>query len=117
MAALGLNLCAEHRSLYSDTVSAIRTPDGVDAREVIKIACARHNAAFGPGLSQLAGKAFRIGHLGDLSEGMMISALGIAEMCLADAGARVEFGSGVGAALACYTEGRLARTTTCVAAR
>jgi alanine-glyoxylate transaminase/serine-glyoxylate transaminase/serine-pyruvate transaminase len=115
VAALGLTLCAEHRSLYSDTVSAIRTPDGVDAREVIKIAYARYNASFGSGLSQLSGKVFRIGHLGDLNEGMMITALGIAEMCLAEAGARVEFGTGVGAALAYFTEGRLARAS--IAAR
>ena len=108
--AMGLNLCAEHRSLYSDTVSAIRTPAGVDAREVIRLGYARYNASFGSGLAQLAGKVFRIGHLGDLNEGMMISALGIAEMCLAEAGAKIEFGAGVAAALAHYTAGRVEKT-------
>ena len=116
VAAMGLSLCAEHPSLYSDTVSAIRTPAGVDAREVISLGYVRYNASFGSGLAQLAGKVFRIGHLGDLNEGMTVSALGIAEMCLAEAGAKIEFGAGVGAALAYYTEGRLAQATATAAA-
>lgn len=113
---MGLTLCAEHSSLYSDTVSAIRTPDGVDARDVIRLGYSRYNASFGSGLSQLAGKVFRIGHLGDLNEGMTIAALGIAEMCLAEAGARIDMGSGVSAALSYYTCGGLAKTAAPIAA-
>ena len=110
VAAMGLKLCAEHPSLYSDTVTTIMTPEGVDAREVIRIGYSRYCASFGSGLSQLAGRAFRIGHLGDLNEGMTITALGIAEMCLAEAGARNTLGAGVAAALGYYTEGLLAQT-------
>ncbi len=102
VAAWGLDLCAEHPSLHSDTVSAIRTPDDVDAREVIRIGYARYNTSFGSGLARLAGKVFRIGHLGDLNEGMTLTALAIAEMSLVEAGARIEFGSGVAAAQAQY---------------
>ncbi len=116
VAAMGLSLCAEHPSLYSDTVSAIRTPPGVDAREVIRIAYARYNASFGSGLAQLAGKVFRIGHLGDLNEGMTISALGIAEMALVEAGARIPLGAGVAAAMQHYTKGRVAQTSVPLAA-
>jgi alanine-glyoxylate transaminase / serine-glyoxylate transaminase / serine-pyruvate transaminase len=104
VAAWGMDLCAENPAEYSDTVSAIRTPDGVDARDVIRIGFERYNTAFGSGLSQLAGKAFRIGHIGDLNEGMCLAALAIAELCLAEAGAKVEFGSGVAAAQRWFTE-------------
>ncbi len=104
VAAWGMELCAENLSERSDTVSAIRTPDGVDARDVIRIGFERYNTAFGSGLSQLAGKAFRIGHIGDLNEGMCLTALAIAELCLAEAGAKVEFGSGVAAAQRWFTE-------------
>lgn len=98
IAAWGLTLCAAEPALWSDTVSAIRVPDSVDARDVIRIAYARYNTSLGSGLSQLAGKVFRIGHLGDLNEGMVLTALGVAELSLHEAGYPVSFGSGVGAA-------------------
>ncbi|MEO0994661.1 MAG: hypothetical protein AAFX62_12735 [Pseudomonadota bacterium] len=98
VAAWGLELVAEHPTWHSDTVSAIRTPAGVDARDVIRIGYEKYNISFGSGLSKLAGKVFRIGHLGDLNEGMCLTALSLAELSLREAGASVEFGSGVGAA-------------------
>lgn len=100
--AWGMELCAEDPSTYSDTVSAIRVPETVDAREVIRIGYARYNTSFGSGLARLAGKVFRIGHLGDLNEAMCLTALSVAEMSLAGAGAKISFGSGVGAAQAWY---------------
>jgi len=102
VAAWGLSLCAEDAALQSNTVTAIRVPEGVDAREVIRIGFERYNASFGSGLSRLAGKVFRIGHLGDLNEGMCLTALSIAEMALAEAGADIVLGSGVAAAQAWY---------------
>ena len=102
--AWGLDLVAEHRSLYSDTVSAIRVPQDVDAREVLRIAYADYNASFGSGLARLAGKVFRIGHLGDLNEGMCLTALSVAELALTRAGARVPLGSGVAAAQEWYLQ-------------
>ncbi len=98
IAAMGLEIVAEHPSFASDTVTAIRTPRDVDAREVIEIARTRYNTQFGAGLGPLAGQAFRIGHLGDLNEGMCLPALGIAELSLKAAGARVELGAGLAAA-------------------
>ena len=109
--AWGFSLCAEHESLQSNTVSAIKVPEGVDAREVIKIGYARYNASFGSGLARLAGKVFRIGHLGDLNEGMCLTALSIAEMALVEAGAKIDFGSGVGAAQRWYVETAVAPAT------
>ncbi len=109
--AWGLELVAENPSLWSDTVTAIRTPPSVDARAVIRAGYDRYNTSFGAGLGPLAGKVFRIGHLGDLNEVMCLSALASAEMSLLDAGARIEPGSGVGAAQRSYraalTERRL----------
>jgi alanine-glyoxylate transaminase/serine-glyoxylate transaminase/serine-pyruvate transaminase len=51
--AWGLELVAEHPSLYSDTVSAIRTPQDVDARDVLRIAYDEMNTSFGSGLARL----------------------------------------------------------------
>lgn len=100
--AWGMDLAAEHPTLYSDTVSAIRVPAGVDARAVIRLAYERYNCALGAGLGPLAGKVFRIGHLGDLNEGMCLAAIGLAELSLAGAGARIELGAGLAAAQAVY---------------
>jgi alanine-glyoxylate transaminase/serine-glyoxylate transaminase/serine-pyruvate transaminase len=94
----GLALCAKAPKWHSDTVSAIVVPEGVDARDVIRIGYEKYNASFGSGLAKVMGKVFRIGHLGDLNEGMCLTALAIAEMALRDAGARIDLGSGVAAA-------------------
>jgi alanine-glyoxylate transaminase/serine-glyoxylate transaminase/serine-pyruvate transaminase len=102
--ALGLELCAAAPHWYSDTVSTIRVPQGVDGAEVCRIAFHRYRTSFGAGLSQVAGKVFRIGHLGDLNEVSCLSALASAEMALADAGAAIEVGAGVAAAQAYYRE-------------
>jgi alanine-glyoxylate transaminase/serine-glyoxylate transaminase/serine-pyruvate transaminase len=102
VAALGLDLCAAGPRWHSDTVSAIRVPAGVDGAEVCRIACQRYRTSFGGGLGQVAGKVFRIGHLGDLNEVSCLTALACAEMALADAGAPVTLGSGVAAAQASY---------------
>lgn len=96
--ALGLSLCALDPQWYSDTVTAIRTPEGVDSAEVCRIAYHRYRTSFGAGLTKVAGKVFRIGHLGDLNEVMCLAALASAEMSLADAGAKIELGVGVAAA-------------------
>ncbi len=98
VSAWGLDLVAEHHTLYSDTVSAIRVPQDVDACEVLHVAYEDFNTSFGSGLARLAGKVFRIGHLGDMNEGMCLTALSVAEMSLARAGAHIQLGSGVGAA-------------------
>lgn len=100
--AHGLELCAAGPQWYSDTVSAIRVPRHVDGAEVCRIGFDRYRTSFGAGLAKLAGKVFRIGHLGDLNEVMCLAALASAEMSLADAGADVALGAGVAAAQAYY---------------
>jgi len=94
----GLKLCATEPKWYSDTVSAIMVPEGINGAEVISRAYQRYNLALGAGLSKVAGKLFRIGHLGDLNELMLLGAIGGAEMAMMDVGVKVEPGSGVAAA-------------------
>ena len=96
--AWGLSLCAKDPASNSDTVTAIVVPEGYDARKVIARAYDRYGISFGAGLSVVAGKVFRIGHLGDLNEMMLIGALGGAEMAMRDVGIPVVAGSGVAAA-------------------
>jgi alanine-glyoxylate transaminase / serine-glyoxylate transaminase / serine-pyruvate transaminase len=93
-----LKLCATAPKWYSDTVSAIMVPEGINGAEVIARAFSRYNLALGAGLSKVAGKLFRIGHLGDLNELMLLGALSGAEMAMLDVGVKIEPGSGVAAA-------------------
>jgi alanine-glyoxylate transaminase/serine-glyoxylate transaminase/serine-pyruvate transaminase len=94
----GLKLCAKEPKWYSDTVSAIMVPDGFNGGDVIKRAFKRYNLALGAGLSEVAGKLFRIGHLGDLNELMCLGAITGAEMAMRDIGIDVKPGSGAAAA-------------------
>jgi alanine-glyoxylate transaminase/serine-glyoxylate transaminase/serine-pyruvate transaminase len=93
-----LKLCAVAPKWYSDTVSAIMVPEGVDAAKIIDVAFRRYNLALGAGLARVAGKLFRIGHLGDLNELMLLGALGGAELAMLDVGVKIEPGSGAAAA-------------------
>jgi len=65
---------------------------------VIDRAHRRYNLALGAGLSEMAGKLFCIGHLGDLNELMLLGAIAGAEMSMRDVGIDVAPGSGVAAA-------------------
>lgn len=100
--AWGLELCATAPEFYSDTVSAIRTPEGFNATDIVTHAADTYGVAFGVGLGEVAGKVFRIGHLGSLTDVMTLSGLGAAEMCMADLGLDIQLGSGVAAAQEYY---------------
>jgi alanine-glyoxylate transaminase/serine-glyoxylate transaminase/serine-pyruvate transaminase len=93
-----LKLCAVAPKWYSDTVSAIMVPEGINGAEVISRAFKRYNLALGAGLSKVAGKLFRIGHLGDLNELMLLGAIAGSELAMLDVGVKIEPGSGVAAA-------------------
>ncbi|SFR46763.1 L-aspartate--glyoxylate aminotransferase BhcA [Litoreibacter janthinus] len=100
--AWGLELCAVRPELYSDTVSAIRTPEGFDAGRIVSHASQNYRVAFGVGLGLVAGKVFRIGHLGSLTDVMTLSGIATAEMVMADLGLDITLGSGVAAAQEIY---------------
>jgi alanine-glyoxylate transaminase / serine-glyoxylate transaminase / serine-pyruvate transaminase len=93
-----LQLCAKKPQWYSDTVSAVVVPPAINAAHVIDVAFRRYNLALGSGLNKVAGKVYRIGHLGDLNELMLLGALAGTEMAMADVGIEIEPGSGVAAA-------------------
>ena len=100
--AWGLRLCAAEPKWHSDTVSAVMVPEGFNGNDVVKLAYYRYNLSLGVGLSKVAGKLFRIGHLGNLNELMLLQALSGAEMAMRDLGIPVEAGSGVAAAQEYY---------------
>ncbi|WP_209597405.1 L-aspartate--glyoxylate aminotransferase BhcA [Ruegeria sp. HKCCSP351] len=100
--AWGLELCASSPAVYSDTVSAIRTPNGFNATDIVTHAAEKYGVAFGVGLGEVAGKVFRIGHLGSLTDVMALSGIATAEMCMVDLGLNIDLGSGVAAAQEYY---------------
>ena len=103
--AWGLELCATSAEVYSDTVSAIRTPEGFNATDIVTRAAGEYGMAFGVGLGEVAGKVFRIGHLGMLTDALMLSGLATAEMVMVDLGLPIRLGSGVAAAQEFYRRG------------
>jgi alanine-glyoxylate transaminase / serine-glyoxylate transaminase / serine-pyruvate transaminase len=109
--AWGLKLCAKEPKWHSDTVTAIMVPPGFNGADVIDRGYRRYNLALGAGLSQVAGKVFRIGHLGDLNELMLLGAIAGAEMAMRDVGIEVELGSGVAAAQAAFRDAATATET------
>ncbi len=102
VAAWGLDLCAKTPDLYSDTVSAIMVPQGSDGTRVVTLAAEKYGVAFGVGLGDVAGKLFRFGHLGMLTDVMALSGLACAEMVMADLDFPITLGSGVAAAAEYY---------------
>ena len=96
--AWGLELCARAPKWHSDTVTAIMVPPGINGAEVIDVAYRRYNLALGAGLARMAGRLFRIGHLGDLNELMLLGGIAGAEMAMRDVGVKLTPGSGVAAA-------------------
>jgi alanine-glyoxylate transaminase/serine-glyoxylate transaminase/serine-pyruvate transaminase len=109
VSAWGLDLCAVSPDVASDSVTAIRTPAGFDAGDIVTVAARDYGMAFGGGLGEVAGKVFRIGHLGMLTDAMMLSGLATAEMVMVDLGLDVTLGSGVAAAQEAYRLGGLER--------
>ena len=96
--AWGLSLVANRESLYSNTVSAIYVPKGFDGNDLVRHAYKKYNLSLAISLGKIAGKAFRIGHLGDLNEMMVLTPIVGAEMAMKDLGIPIELASGVSAA-------------------
>ena len=104
--AWGLKNCAVDRKWHSDTVTAIRVSENIDANDVIKTAYYSYGVSLGAGLGPLNGNVFRIGHLGWLNETMVLQALGGVEMAMRDVGVKFLPGCGVGAAIEKYTDAK-----------
>ena len=100
--AWDLRLCAKSPELYSDTVSAIYVPEGYDSDILANHVFDVYGVSFGIGLGRMAGKAFRIGHLGSITDVMTLSGLAAIEMAMKDLSYPIELGSGVSAAQEYY---------------
>lgn len=95
----GLKLLCKNPRWYSDTLTVVETPEGIDSNKIVKNAYAKYDLSLGIGLAGINGKVFRIGHLGNMNELMQISGLAGAEMAMIDAGINITPGSGVGKAI------------------
>lgn len=101
--AWGLEIVCADPERYSSSVTAVFTPAGHNADEYRKVVLENFNMSLGSGLGKLAGKAFRIGHLGDFNDLMLAGTLSGVEMGLALAGVPHSHG-GVAAALQYLTQ-------------
>ncbi len=102
VAAWDLELCAACREERSNTVTTVLMPEGHDSDRLRGLILERFNMSLGTGLGRLKGKAFRLGHLGDFNELMLMGMLAGVEMGLGLAGAPFKRG-GVDAAMQSLT--------------
>jgi alanine-glyoxylate transaminase/serine-glyoxylate transaminase/serine-pyruvate transaminase len=84
--AWGLEVLCEEEKDFSSVLTAVKMPDGYNADQLRKIILENFNMSLGNGLSKLAGKVFRIGHLGDFNDLMLMGTLSGIEMGLSLAG-------------------------------
>ena len=100
----GLRLFTRVPAARSVSVTAIEVPAGVDPEALRTVARERFQLAIAGGLGPLHGRVFRIGHLGDMNEAMLLGCLAGVEAAL-----RVQRvphrGGGVEAAISCFTDG------------
>jgi len=77
-----LELNALNPGEYSNSLTAVLLPQGHNSDEFRKVVLENFNVSLGNGLGKLSGKLFRIGHLGDFNEPMLLGTLGAIEMGL-----------------------------------
>jgi alanine-glyoxylate transaminase/serine-glyoxylate transaminase/serine-pyruvate transaminase len=103
--AWGLEVLCASENEYSNSLTAVVMPAGHDADALRKVILDRFDMSLGTGLSKVAGKVFRIGHLGDFNELMLMGTLAGVEMGLSIAGVPHE-PRGVNAAMQFLSERR-----------
>ena len=94
----GLDILCANPEEYSNSLTAVMMPTGHDADQLRRIILERYDMSLGAGLTKVAGKVFRIGHLGDFNDLMLAGTLAGVEMGLGVAGVPHQPG-GVRAAL------------------
>ena len=97
VAAWGLETQCQDPAGYSPVVTAVVTPEGVDADALRKLILERYNLSLGTGLGKVKGRVFRIGHLGDCNALTLLAAISGCEMGMKEFGIKLK-GSGVLAA-------------------
>ncbi len=96
--AWGLETICRDAKYYSPTITAVLLPEGHDADAFRALALENFNISYGASFGKFQGKMFRIGHLGDVNDTMMLGALSATEMALQLAGVPIKKG-GVQAAM------------------
>jgi alanine-glyoxylate transaminase / serine-glyoxylate transaminase / serine-pyruvate transaminase len=96
--AMGLKLLARNSAEFSNTVTAVCMPDGYDSDAYLAHAQQTLELPLGPGLGDVKGEVFRIGHLGSLNELELLGALAGVEMTLTSFGVALPLGTGLAAA-------------------
>jgi alanine-glyoxylate transaminase / serine-glyoxylate transaminase / serine-pyruvate transaminase len=96
--ATGLNLLAKKIEESSNTLTAVCMPEGFDSDAYLAHAQKTLELPLGPGLGEVKGKIFRIGHLGSLNELELLGALAGVEMTLTSFGVPIPLGAGLAAA-------------------
>jgi alanine-glyoxylate transaminase/serine-glyoxylate transaminase/serine-pyruvate transaminase len=104
--AWGLEILCRDPKYYSPVLTAVVMPEGHNADRLRKIVLENFDLSLGTGLSKLAGKVFRIGHLGDTNDLTILAALAGVEMGLNLA--QVPYRPGGVAAAMAYLAGRRA---------
>ena len=105
----GLEVWCEEPKEYSSSLTAVLMPDGHNADRLREVILENFDMSLGTGLAKLAGKVFRIGHLGHFNDLMLAGTLGGVEMGLQLAGIPHKSG-GVTAALNSLARGQRAVT-------
>jgi alanine-glyoxylate transaminase/serine-glyoxylate transaminase/serine-pyruvate transaminase len=100
--AWGLEIWCKEPKDYSSSLTAILMPSGHNADAFRRTALEHFDVSLGTGLSKIAGKVFRIGHLGDTNDLTILATLAGVEMALKLAGVPHE-GKGVRAAMDSFT--------------
>jgi pyridoxamine--pyruvate transaminase len=98
--AMGLDLWAESERIATACCTAVRTPEGVSAEDIISTLRSRYGVMISGGYGDLSGKLFRLGHMGvSAHPTLAIAQLGLIELALTDLGMTLLRGAGVAAAL------------------
>ncbi|MEL7047449.1 MAG: aminotransferase class V-fold PLP-dependent enzyme [Pseudomonadota bacterium] len=111
----GLEVLCKDPKYYSQAVTTVVMPKGHDGDRFRKIALDTYNISFGTGLNRLAGKVFRIGHLGDTNQLTIMGALSGVELAL-EAAAVPHEKNGLSAAIKVLAEGHRSSAVTSEAA-
>jgi alanine-glyoxylate transaminase/serine-glyoxylate transaminase/serine-pyruvate transaminase len=82
VSAWGLDVQCTVEAEFSPVLTAVRVPDGTDADSLRAVILEHCNTSLGNGLSKVQGKVFRIGHLGDFNDVMLLGTLAGIEMGL-----------------------------------
>ena len=92
--AMGLDLFVPP-GYRSDTVTAVRYPEGVDDSKVRKTLKNDHNVVIAGGQDDVKGKIFRFGHMGTVNDAELMGGIAATELVLAQNGAKIKRGAWV----------------------